>query len=78
MARILIVDDSPTVHALLTKLLTTHGHECSSASDGEKGFDPAQPDAVYALGPDGTWKLHGRIKPNILEDPKTRTPPKKP
>jgi hypothetical protein len=32
-------------------------------------------DAVYAFGPDG-WRLHGRMKPDLLQDTKTR--PKKP
>ncbi len=33
-------------------------------------------DAVYAFGPDG-WRLHGRAKPDELQDIKTRTPAKK-
>ncbi len=32
-------------------------------------------DAVYSCGSDGAWKLHGRVKPDLLQDPKTR--PKK-
>lgn len=32
-------------------------------------------DAVYACGPDGVWNLHARIKPDLLQDVKTR--PKK-
>lgn len=35
-------------------------------------------DPVYAWGPDAMWRVHGRVKPDLLEDPKTRTPPKKP
>ena len=33
-------------------------------------------DPVYACGTDGVWKLHGRVKPDLLLDVKTR--PKKP
>lgn len=33
-------------------------------------------DPVYACGPDGAWKLYGRVKPESLQDIKTR--PKKP
>jgi hypothetical protein len=33
-------------------------------------------DPVYACGPDGAWKLHGRVMPEKLQDVKTR--PKKP
>ena len=32
-------------------------------------------DPVYSCGPDGAWKLHGRVKPELLQDIKTR--PKK-
>ncbi len=35
-------------------------------------------DPVYALGTDGVWRLHGRIKPELLQSIKTRTPEKKP
>jgi hypothetical protein len=35
-------------------------------------------DGVYGCGPDGIWRLHGRVKPELLQDVKTRTPPKKP
>lgn len=37
-------------------------------------------DGVYGCGADGTWRLHGRAKPDLLEDQKTRKPvaPKKP
>jgi hypothetical protein len=34
-------------------------------------------DAVYGCGSDGVWRLHGRVKADLLEDIKTRTPPKK-
>lgn len=37
-------------------------------------------DGVFGCGPDGAWRLHGRVKTELLEDPKTRKPvqPKKP
>jgi hypothetical protein len=35
-------------------------------------------DAVYGCGPDGVWRLHARVKAELLQDIKTRTPPKKP
>jgi hypothetical protein len=35
-------------------------------------------DGVYGCGPDNVWRLHGRVKADLLEDIKTRTPPKKP
>lgn len=35
-------------------------------------------DPVYAFTPEGGWRLHGRVKPELLNDTKTRTPPKKP
>lgn len=30
---------------------------------------------VYACGPDGAWKLHGRLSPEVLQDVKTRPKP---
>ena len=37
MARILLVEDNPTNLELLRYLLTHHGHEVASASNGEEG-----------------------------------------
>lgn len=42
MPKILIVDDSPTVQALLVRLLTTNGYQCATASDGDKGYQAAK------------------------------------
>lgn len=49
MARILIVDDSPTEIHILTGILQKGGHEISTAPDGEKGVAAAReikPDLV--------------------------------
>ncbi|MCI0701097.1 MAG: hypothetical protein L0241_08440 [Planctomycetia bacterium] len=35
-------------------------------------------DGVYGCGSDGVWRLHGRVKADLLQDIKTRMPPKKP
>lgn len=35
-------------------------------------------DGVYGSASDGGWRLYGRVKPELLADVKTRTPPKKP
>jgi hypothetical protein len=43
---------------------------------GPKFINEHFKDAVYAAGPDGVWKLHGRVNPDVFADPKTR--PKKP
>jgi two-component system cell cycle response regulator DivK len=37
MARVLVVEDNPTNLELLRYLLTHHGHEVTSASNGEEG-----------------------------------------
>ncbi|MFM8271054.1 MAG: hypothetical protein ACKODX_01850 [Gemmata sp.] len=42
---------------------------------GPRFIDAHFKDAVYATGPDGVWKLHGRCSPDALADVKTR--PKK-
>ena len=49
MARILIVDDSPTQALSLSKILKKHGHEILSAKDGAEGVEVAKaelPDLV--------------------------------
>jgi twitching motility two-component system response regulator PilH len=49
MARILIVDDSPTELHVLTRILQQGGHETLTAGDGEAGIATAkaqQPDVV--------------------------------
>lgn len=49
MAKILIVDDSPTELHVLAKILKQGGHEAVTASDGEAGIAAAQaqePDAI--------------------------------
>lgn len=49
MAKILIVDDSPTELHVLTKILQQGGHEALTAADGEAGITTAraqQPDVV--------------------------------
>lgn len=49
MARILIVDDSPTQTLSLAKLLKKHGHEILTARDGAEGVEVAKaeiPDLV--------------------------------
>lgn len=35
-------------------------------------------DGVYGCGSDGVWRLHGRVKAELLADVKTRAPAKKP
>lgn len=35
-------------------------------------------DGVYGCGSDGVWRLHGRVKVELLQDVKTRAPAKKP
>lgn len=49
MARILIVDDSPTEIHVLSGILQKNGHEVTTAADGEKGVAAARagkPDLV--------------------------------
>ncbi len=42
MARILIVDDSPTQTLSLTKIVKKHGHEILTAKDGVEGVEVAK------------------------------------
>ncbi len=42
MARILIVDDSPTQTLSLAKILKKHGHDVMTAKDGAEGIEVAK------------------------------------
>lgn len=49
MARILIIDDSPTEIMAFTRMLTNHGHETFSAGNAEEGMARAhelKPDLI--------------------------------
>ena len=49
MARILLIEDSPTERAVLTQMLQRHGHEAVPASSAEEGLEVARqmhPDLV--------------------------------
>lgn len=49
MARVLIIDDSPTDMQAIQGMLKKHGHECTFATNGEKGVASAketQPDLI--------------------------------
>lgn len=49
MARILIIDDSPTEQAGLSQILQKHGHICSFANSGELGIavsKKSKPDVI--------------------------------
>ena len=39
MARLLLVDDEPAILAILTTLLSSNGHECVTASNGQEALD---------------------------------------
>ena len=39
---------------------------------GPRFMDTYLKDSVYACGPEGLWQLHGRLKPELLQDIKTR------
>jgi len=49
MAKILIVDDSPTELHVLAKILKQGGHEALTAADGEAGIATAQAQAPDAI-----------------------------
>jgi len=44
MAKILVVDDSPTMLSGTSKILTSAGHEVSNATSGQEGVDKAKTD----------------------------------
>src|SRR5215475_11689074 len=44
MARILVVDDSPTIRKVVTGILERHGYETVAAADGQLALDALQAD----------------------------------
>jgi CheY-like chemotaxis protein len=49
MARVLLIEDEPSVARLVQLILEIRGHECVIANDGSRGFASAQhqqPDAI--------------------------------
>jgi len=71
MARILIVDDSPTVVTVFSKFLSSKGHECITANDGSAGFDCAknqQPDVILmdvVMGEHNGFQTCRRLKRDL-------------
>jgi len=41
---------------------------------GTKFINENMKDGIYGCGPDGSWRLHGRVAPDLLQDIKTRVP----
>ena len=74
MAKILIVDDSPTELHVLTKILRQGGHEALTASDGESGIAAAQTQAPDAILMDVVMPgINGfQATRKLSRDPKTQ------
>ena len=74
MAKILIVDDSPTELHVLTKILKQGGHEALTASDGEAGIVAAQTQAPDAILMDVVMPgINGfQATRKLSRDPKTQ------
>ena len=54
MAKILIIDDSPTDVRVFTTLLEGAGHSVSAVSTAEEGVERVRADLARFPGPDGT------------------------
>ena len=71
MARILIVDDSPTVVKVFSKFLSAKGHECISAPDGAQGLTRAKehkPDVILmdvVMGDHNGFQACRRLKSDL-------------
>lgn len=77
MAKVLIVDDSPTVVTVFSKFLKDQGYECITACDGAMGIARAKehkPDVILmdvVMGDHNGFQTCRRLK----SDPKTRDIP---
>ena len=74
MAKILIVDDSPTELHVLTKILQQGGHEALTAADGESGIATAKSQGPDAILMDVVMpRLNGfQATRKLSRDPKTQ------
>jgi twitching motility two-component system response regulator PilH len=74
MARILIVEDSPTQAMSLTRLLKKHGHEVLTARDGAEGIEVAKAELPDLVLMDVVMpKINGfQATRQITKDPSTR------
>ena len=74
MARILIVEDSPTQAMSLTRLLKKHGHEVLTAKDGAEGIEVAKAELPDLVLMDVVMpKINGfQATRQITKDPSTR------
>ncbi|MBA4064633.1 MAG: hypothetical protein C0501_13150, partial [Isosphaera sp.] len=57
------------------KVFVSAGESDAYVLLGSRFIEEHFPDAVYGCGPDGAWRFHARVRPDLLQDPKTRTPP---
>jgi twitching motility two-component system response regulator PilH len=73
MARILIVDDSPTQTMSLSKILKKHGHEIITAKDGIEGVEVAKAELPDLVLMDVVMpKINGfQATRKIVKDPAT-------
>jgi len=71
MAKILIVDDSPTVVTVLSKFLSDKGYDCITARDGAVGFARAKehrPDLILmdvVMGEHNGFQTCRRLKRDV-------------
>ena len=74
MARILIVEDSPTQAMSLTRLLKKHGHDVLTAKDGAEGVEVAKAELPDLVLMDVVMpKINGfQATRQITKDPSTR------
>lgn len=77
MAKILIVDDSPTQMANMTKIVEGHGHQVISASNGMEGVDKAKTEKPDLILMDVVMpELNGfQATRKITKDPETQDIP---
>ena len=74
MARILIVDDSPTQTLSLAKILKKHGHDTLTAKDGAEGIEIAKAELPDLILMDVVMpKINGfQATRQITKNPSTR------
>lgn len=77
MAKILIVDDSPTQMASMTKIVESHGHQAITADNGMEGVEKAKAEKPDLILMDVVMpELNGfQATRKITKDPETQNIP---
>ena len=72
MARVLVIDDDPTIRQLMARMLTMEGYEVLDAFDGEDGIQQFQENDVDLIVTD--WEMPRKDGGDVIREVRRREP----